>query len=404
MTGTDVPTDSSGPRELAGSGEPFPRPIHVMHLMYRLQAGGMELGVVKVVNGLHPSIASSICSTTPATEVKALVNREVPIYELNRRVGNDPRLIWALYRLFRRTRPDIVHTHAWGTLLEGLLAARLARVPCIVHGEHGTLQLAARQAHAQRWGWGRVDQVLSVSRKLTERMAAATGFPASRILTIQNGVDLTRFASPDRGSARAALGIPPDAVAIGTAGRLVPVKDQANLIEALARLRDHCPNFVGIIAGDGPLRDELAALAAARGLGDRLRLLGHRPDVERVYAALDVFVLPSRSEGMSNTILEAMASGVCVVATRVGGAEELVDDGSTGLLVPREDSAALAEALKCVVSDAQRRSRMGEAARAKAQSEFSLPRMLRDYQTLYVKLADRVRLRRQIRRHAASSA
>ena len=364
-------------------------PVRVMHVMYALQPGGMEFGVVKLVNGLDRSrVHSSICSTAPIVgDMMSFVSPGVPVFELRRRQGNDPKLVLDLYRLFRRERPDIVHTHAWGTLIEGLVAARLARVPFVIHGEHGTLQLRGYQARIQKWAWSRATQVLSVSRKLTERMAEMTGFDARRIHTIQNGVDFSRFSPALREPARAALGIAPGALAIGTAGRLVPVKDHANLINALALLRDRGLPFQGVIAGEGPLRGALEEQIARLGLGDRVRLLGQRSDIERIFAALDVFVLCSRSEGMSNTILEAMASGTPVVATRVGGAEELVEDGRTGLLVPREDTPALAGALARLADDAVARCEMGFASRIKAETEFSLQRMLHDYDRLYVGMA-----------------
>jgi glycosyltransferase involved in cell wall biosynthesis len=222
---------------------------------------------------------------------------------------------------------------------------------------------------------------------LAARMAASTGFDAARILTIQNGVDFSRFAPDLREPARGELGLTPEALAIGTAGRLVPVKDQANLVEALALLRDRGVGFTAFIAGDGPLRRELEAQIAARGLTASVQLLGQRKDIERIFAALDVFVLPSKSEGMSNTILEAMASGAPIVATNVGGAEELVEEGRTGVLVPKEDSEALSGALAAMAADPVRRREMGRAARAKAEREFSLERMLRDYDSLYVELA-----------------
>jgi L-malate glycosyltransferase len=369
------------------------RTVKVMHVMFALQPGGMELGVVKVVNGLNPQrVTSSICSTRPAVPgVKALVSPAVPVFELQRRDGNDPRLVRDLYRLFRREQPDIVHTHAWGTLVEGIVAARLARVPVVVHGEHGTLQLRWYQRTLQRWVWGMATQVLSVSRKLTDRMTATTGFAAERILTIQNGVDLARFSPSLRDAGREALGISPDTLVIGTAGRLVPVKDHANLIDALGRLRTRGVRFTALIAGDGPLRRALEEQIASLAMSGCVHLLGPRPDIDRVMASLDIFVLPSRSEGMSNTILEAMASGVPVVATNVGGAEELVDDGRTGRLVPREDPAALSVALTELANDPDRRRGMGLAALQKAGIEFSLARMLRDYETLYVDLAARGR-------------
>lgn len=364
-------------------------PVRVMHVMYALQPGGMEFGVVKVVNGLDPSrVRSSICSTAPVVgPMKSFVASHVPVFELRRRAGNDPRLVWDLYQLFRRERPHVVHTHAWGTLLEGLVAARLARVPVVVHGEHGTLQLRGYQARLQRWAWGRTTTVLSVSRKLAERMADATGFPHERIVTIQNGVDFSRFSPAYREAAREQLGLAPGQFAIGTAGRLVPVKDHANLVEALAILHARGVPFSALIAGEGPLRADTEALIAARGLEAHVRLLGQRDDIERVFAALDVFVLSSKSEGMSNTILEAMASGAPIVATNVGGAEELVDDGRTGLLVPRQDSEALADALARMAASPARRRDMGAAARVKAETEFGLARMIRDYDALYVRRA-----------------
>ena len=158
------------------------RPVHVMHIVYTLRTGGMEMGVVKLVNGLNAArVRSSICSTTPAgTEIKALVQPSVPIFELSRRAGTDLRFVRDLYRLLKRERPDVVHTHAWGTLLEGLIAARAAGVPIVVHGEHGTLQLRGYQRRLQRVAWSAADRVLSVSSKLAERMSAAIRTGAQR--------------------------------------------------------------------------------------------------------------------------------------------------------------------------------------------------------------------------------
>jgi len=288
-----------------------------------------------------------------------------------------------LYRVFRRERPHIVHTHAWGTLCEGVLAARPARVPIVIHGEHGTLQLKPYQARVQRLMWRRADRVLSVSSRLAERMADGTGFPLERITVIRNGVDLSRFQAADRAEARRALGLPVDGIVVGTAARLVPVKDQANLLHAFGRLAAEGVEFTGVIAGDGPLRADLEAQAQALGIQSRVRFLGHVPAVERVYAALDVFVLSSKSEGLSNTILEAMASRVAVVATRVGGADELVEDGANGVLVPPEDTGALADAIGWLVRDGDLRQSMAAEGRRRALTRFTLDRMIRNYANLY---------------------
>jgi sugar transferase (PEP-CTERM/EpsH1 system associated) len=387
-------TAEASPRAIAGGASDCPdgdthaerRPVRVMHVVYTLRPGGMEFGVLKLVQGLdRRRVQSAICSTTPAaTEMLGRVPPDVAVFELRRRQGNDPRLVRDLYRLFRRERPDVVHTHAWGTLVEGIIAARLARVPCIVHGEHGTLQVRSYQARIQRRVWSMATQVLSVSRKLSERMASVTGFPVEQIRTIQNGVDCSRFSPALREDGRRALDVPPDMLAIGTAGRLVPVKDHACLISALASLRDRGLKFRAFIAGEGPLRDCLGAQIASARLNHEINLLGHTEDIARMMAGLDLFVLSSRSEGMSNTILEAMASGTAIVATDVGGARELVDDGLTGLLAPPENPAALAAAVEELARDPTRRRQMGSAARIKATHEFDLRRMLRDYEALYL--------------------
>ena len=366
------------------------RPIRVMHLVFTLGQGGMEHGVLKIVNGLDPQcIASSICSTTPADpSMSAMVRGDVSVIELNRRPGNDPRIVWEIYRVLKRERPDVLHTHAWGTLLEGLLAGRLAGVPVIAHGEHGTLQLRPRQIRAQRWGWRHADQLLSVSSRLAERMSQDVGFPLDRIRVIRNGVNLTRFAGPRPAAARAAFGAPDDAtVVLGAVGRLVEVKDHASFIDAVHTLRTRGRNVFAVIAGEGPLRRELDDRIARVGLEGTVRLLGHRPDVEAVFAGIDIFVQPSKSEGMSNTMLEAMASGLPVIATAVGGADEMVIEGSTGILVPPGDATRLADALDDLVCGESRRQGMGQAARTRARDEFSLDRMVERYQSFYCDVA-----------------
>ena len=363
--------------------------LRVMHVVFAFDPGGMEFGVLKLVNGLDPRrFDSAICSTRGARALAPLLAPQVAFFELRRREGNDPRLVWDLYRLFRRERPHIVHTHAWGTLLEGLIAARLARVPIVVHGEHGTLQLRRQQRVCQRYGWSRVDRVLSVSTRLAERMSREIGFPLDRVQTIRNGVELSRFAGlMGRADARLALGLPVEAPVVGAVGRLVPVKDHVGLVEAAALLGRDGLRPVVVIAGDGPLRADIETRAAALGVGSQVRLLGHRQDIDTVFAALDIFVLSSRSEGLSNTILEAMAAGVPVVATRVGGADEMVVEGTTGLLVPAASPEELATALRRLLLDPALRTTMGHAGRARVEQAFDLAETVRRYEALYTDLA-----------------
>jgi glycosyltransferase involved in cell wall biosynthesis len=222
---------------------------------------------------------------------------------------------------------------------------------------------------------------------LADRLSRETGFSITRIRTIRNGVDLSRFTGVDRTGAREVLGLGGRGLVVVTIGRLVPVKDHMTLLEALAQLHRRGTAVTAVIAGDGPLKDQLRQQAAALGLGDAVRFLGHRTDVETVLAAADVFVLSSESEGLSNTILEAMAAGLPVVATSVGGADEIIQDGVTGRLVPSGSPVKMAEALASMLGDPAVRRSMGSAGRARAEAEFSLEGMVQRYQVLYCELA-----------------
>lgn len=374
---------------------PAKRPVRVIHLLYSLGVGGMEMGVHKLLMGLDRNVVdSSVCSLTPREQVQTQWPTDARVHTLGRRAGNDPALVPKLYRLFRRERPDVVHTHAWGTLIEGMVAARAARVPVLVHGEHGTLETRGRNIWIQRLAWSRVDRVLAVSDALADRMAATIDFPVSRITVIRNGVDLERFGRHSRDAARRAIGVTPTAFVVGTVGRLVPVKDQRQLIAAAHLLVQRGIPLTVIIVGDGELRSELLDQIDRLGLQEHVRLLGSRDDVPELMAAFDVFALPSQSEGLSNTVLEAMASGLPVVATRVGGNPELVQSGTTGLLVPPGDERELAEAVSALYLDADCRRRMAMAARHRAQSAFSVSGMYERYTDLYCAAVESHRLRR----------
>jgi L-malate glycosyltransferase len=357
-----------------------------MHLILKLAFAGLEGGVLKLANGFNRRVIQpSVCSCWPADLVKQHLRADVPLFEMDRRrSGNDPVFVFKLAALLRRERPDVLHSHSWGTLVEGVVAARLAGIPHVVHGEHGTLQM--RKVPLQRFLWSRVDRLLSVSERLSDKMASAMGIDRGLIHTIHNGVDTVRFHPDRREPGRLALGLTAADTVVGTVGRLEPVKDQASFIEAVAELARRGLPLKVLIAGDGVLKGALQARTRALGLTDRVAFLGNRLDVEAVTAALDVFVLSSVSEGLSNTILEAMASGVPIVATDVGGAAELVVEGRTGVLVPPSDVPALAGAMARLINEPDRRLAMGRAARERAESVFGLDRMIENYQALYTGL------------------
>lgn len=369
----------------------IPRPVRVLHLLPQLRLGGMEKGVVKLLNGLAPErIVSSVCSFDGTTDsILNSLNRIVRVDVLGRRPGNDPLLVWRLVRLLVRQRPDVVHSHSWGTLCEGYVASRLTRIRHFVHSEHGTMDLRPRNRRVQRWIWRRADRVLSVSSNLADRMARELGFPRDRVQVILNGADLEQFGAMPRAAARRSLGISDTEFVIGTVGRLVPVKDHETLLAILVNLKSAGIKCLGVVVGDGPLRSALEARARALDLDVSVRFLGNRSDVPCILSALDVFLLTSLSEGLPNSVLEAMASGLPVVSTHVGGVDELVEDGETGLLAPPKAHHMLAVAVSRLACDSALRRRMGAKGQKKARTQFGSQRMLDQYERFYLELTGR---------------
>jgi glycosyltransferase involved in cell wall biosynthesis len=324
----------------------------------------------------------------------SLTARVIPsqckIIEFGEKLGGDYRLYFKLARAFRANKIHIAHTHGWGTLLEGIVAAKLARVPAIVHGEHGTIKDDTRaHIYLQRLIWRAADEILSVSDALRRKLAQTINFPENRIRVIANGVDVRRFTvARDRSAWKLRLNLPPDALTFGTVGRFVPVKCYPVLLEASRWIFERTPNSYLVLVGDGPLRNELARLARDYRIRDRVRFLGWRSDVPKILNALDTYVLASESEGMSNTILEAMACGLPVVATAVGGNVELVDR-ARGLLVPPHNPKLLADAISLLLGAPARRETMGKLARQRVEEHFSLEAMAQNYASVYLEVVSR---------------
>jgi sugar transferase (PEP-CTERM/EpsH1 system associated) len=348
--------------------------------------GGLEHVVVRLVEHLAPRLDQAVVSPSGSGPLAERFPETVSVAALGdrRRSGKWNALVMA--RLFRTLHPDIVHTRNW-TCIDAVIGSRLAGVPVVIHGEHGREAVDPDGRNLTRRRIRRllaplVTHFVAVSRDLARWLVEDVGVPARKVRTIRNGVDVGRFCPGDREGARRALGLPVDAAVIGTVGRLDPVKDHAGLIRALA-LGGGGERGVLVIAGDGPCRKDLEALARSLGLEGRVRILGDRDDVPRVLQVLDVFVLSSVGEGMSNAILEAMATGLPVVATRVGGNPELVLDGVTGRLVPPRSPAALADAVGTYLDHPERARAHGAAGRTRTVAEFGLDQMLTAYTDLY---------------------
>lgn len=369
------------------------RPL-VMHVVYRFNVGGLENGVVNLINRLpessfrHLVVALTSCDTAFRGRVYA---NNVEFVSLNKAPGHGLWLYPRLFRLMRERRPAVVHTRNLAAL-EAVVPAWFANVPLRIHGEHGW-DLSdpdgrnAKNRLLRRLYRPFVNRYVALSGQLQAYLQTSIGIPAKRVTRICNGVDTARFqpAADGRETIEGSPFNDSTAIIVGTVGRLQAVKDQSGLVRAFAQLCNdpRAQRLRLLIAGEGPMRGAIETEIAAAGLGDRVWLAGERADVAAVLRGLDLFVLPSRAEGISNTILEAMACGLPVVATDVGGNGELVSDGQTGRLVPAGDRGALAEAIAGYAADPARMRRHGAQGRRRAEEFFSLETMVAQYASLY---------------------
>ena len=298
--------------------------------MLNLEPGGLENGVVNVVNGLNQAeFCSTICCLQRTGEFAARIRPSVKISAMGLQPGNDVRLPIRMSRLFRTWKVNVVHTRNAEAFFYGWLAARLSGVSAVIHSEHGrTFPEKALRAMVQRLMLRNVDAAFAVSEQLKLDLIREIGVAGDRFEVLYNGVDVTTFrpAAPNTPNT-----IEPRALRIGSVGRLVAVKNYALLLNAFALVQKKL-NCKLVLVGDGPERTALIQLASALNISDNVEFAGHRNDVGQLLHSFDIFVLPSFSEGMSNTLLEAMAAGVPVLASDVGGNREVIENGRSGLL------------------------------------------------------------------------
>jgi sugar transferase (PEP-CTERM/EpsH1 system associated) len=373
----------------------------VAHVIYRLDVGGLENGLVNLINRIPAERFrhAIICLTESSAFRQRIQRGDVPVFTLKKPSGNSPVTLYKLWRLLMQLRPDIVHTRNLGAL-EGNLPAALAGVPVRIHGEHGRDidDLDGRNTRRQimrRLFKPFVDHYIAVSRDLESYLQQKVGVLPSRVAQIYNGVDSERFhPAGERREEVPCTGFAGTGdFVIGTVGRMQDVKDQLTLARAFVRLVQGIPRAEQrlrlVMIGDGPLREKVRVLLANAGVEQFAWLPGERNDVPRIMRSFDLFVLPSLAEGISNTILEAMASGLPVLATAVGGNPELIEPGVTGTLVPRNDAESMARAMRAYVESAELCRRQGSEARRTVERRFGMQAMVNAYMAVYDRLLAR---------------
>lgn len=357
------------------------RPLHIVHIVFRFDFGGLENGLVNLINTLPADgYRHTIIALTSATEFARRIQRDdVVVHELGKRPGKDPAAYLRLFRLLRELGPDVVHTRNLGTL-DTQAVAWAAGVPHRIHGEHGW-DVGDPHGESTR---GRVMRRLmapfvhdwvALSGELARWLEHTVGIDGDRIVRICNGVDPERF-QPDPAPLDETL-------EFGSVTRFSEIKDPLNVLEAFIEVAGEFPAARLTLVGDGPLLAQARTRAREADVAGRVRFAGSQLDVVPWLQQFHVFVLGSRREGISNTILEAMSCGLPVIATDTGGNGELVAAGTTGELVPPRDSRALARAMRSYLEDHARVLCQGNAARRRILEQFSIERMVEAYDHVY---------------------
>jgi len=370
-----------------------PRPL-VAHVMYRFDTGGLENGIVNLINHMPADrYRHAVIALTEVTDFRRRIQRDdVQYISLHKSPGHGIWLYPRLFQLFRKLRPAIVHSRNLAAL-EVQLPAWLAGVPIRIHGEHGrdVSDLDGSNITYQRvrrFYRPFVSYYLALSRDLADYLTKAIHIPENRMLQVYNGVDSVKFHPGSTGLRDA--GCPftrPAHWLVGTVGRMQAVKDQPTLVRAFIRALEIAPSLKHslrlALIGDGPLLAECQQLLLEAGAIELAWLPGERADIPEIMRGLDCFVLPSLAEGVSNTILEAMSSGLPVIATDVGGNTELVSSGLTGYIIPAADHEAMAERIVFLANQHDIARNMGNAGRELVERKFSMDAMVAAYQGLY---------------------
>ena len=366
--------------------------MRIVHVVETLERGGLERVVVDLCNGQRAAghEVSVLCIFRLGTLAAELAAAGIPVHCVHKGIGLDPRAIWRLRAFLRSSRADVVHAHnAAATYLVALAGLLLGRRHALLSTRHGMGELRRGSRKERLFGWAvrRCAAVVTVCEAARRQFLQAGLVGAGQVVVICNGIrtdEIIEATSTARTQARQALGLSPADFVVGSVGRLNWAKDYGLLIAAFGSALAQSSATL-VLVGDGGEKAALQAVAADKGLADRVRFLGDRSDVRAILPAFDVFCLSSRTEGYSIALLEAATAGLALVATEVGGNAEIVRAEVTGLLVPAGDERALAGALQAMWSDSELRGRLARNAREWALRQATVEAMVNGYLQLYAR-------------------
>jgi len=362
------------------------RPLRVLHVVYSLDAGGMENGVVNVSGALTAAeFEVHACCLARAGLFASRFPYPERVHVLGKKDGLSPATVLGLARHIRKVSPDVIHTHNLGPLIYTMLAAPAAGLR-VLHGEHAELtaaELAPRRRWLRRFLYGRVRRVHTVSKSL-RRSLIEQGFPGEKIDVVVNGVDTARFHPGPIEEAREETGLPAEATLLGLVGRFGRYKRHAELIEAFEKLAPGDPTLALLFAGSGgPLEEATRRRAAGSPFASRIHFAGFQADPRPWYQALDLLVLPSTNEGLSNALIEAMACAIPALGHTACGNEDVIQDSKNGFLRDLSTPERLRDALADALAAREQFPQLGRAARATVERQFGFQSMVAGYERLY---------------------
>ncbi len=370
-------------------------PIKLLHIVNEFSETSVNLQLLNLMTGLDHSEyeihvgytkAGSNGETSPMGRKYEAAGA---VYADFHAAGRSPLPVAPIVRYIHQHQIQVVHTHILRSDLLGIASARLARTPLQFSTKHNIGYIPGQPGWLFRsvFYWPTMylpDQIVSVSQALKDMLVTRLHINPEKVAAIHNSIDVEKYHAPElRASTRESLGIKPDAVVVAYVGRMVEGKGLADLLQAAQRIIGTHKDVILLFAGDGPVRQPVEQSAQELGIMSNVIFAGFRQDIPAVLAAIDIFVLPSESEGLPQSIMEAMAASKAVVATLVGGIPELIEPERTGLLVAPKDVPALTAAIEQLITNRDRRLELGEQARAHAQQHFSVARMASAYDELY---------------------